>query len=288
MKIGLCLSGGGVKGAAHIGAIKAFEESNIQFDCISGTSSGSIVATLYSVGYSCSEMLNIFHKYSKKIKYIDGKNILNIIKRLICERKFIIEGFNSGEIIENIMNKACSVKGIYNIKDIKKELIIASVSLNSGNVYIFESKENDNRYSDKFKHISDINIGKAVRASCSFPGVFCPAHTNNDILIDGGVRENIPWKELKNRGVDKVICIVFDEKEKIKKDKNIIDSVSGAINLMGRELSNYELNGADYVFKINTKEVSLLDFSKIEYLYEQGYIQTKEYIKKYILNKRIN
>lgn len=123
-----------------------------------------------------------------------------------------------------------------------------------------------------------------MRASCSFPGVFCPLYIKSDILIDGGVRENTPWKELKKRGVDKVICMVFDEKEKFKKDKNIIDSVSGAISLMGRELSNYELSGADYVFEINTKEVSLLDFSKIDYLYQQGYNQTKEYINKY-LNK---
>lgn len=162
-------------------------------------------------------------------------------------------------------------------------MIIASVSLNSGDIYIFESKQNNNRYSDKFKYISNISVGKAVRASCSFPGVFCPVHTKNDILMDGGVRENILWKELKNRAADKVICIVFEEKEKIKEDKNIIDSVSGAISLMGRELSNYELNGADIVFKINTREVSLLDFSKIDYLYQQGYIQTKKYINKYLI-----
>ena len=279
MKLGICLAGGGVKGAAHIGALKAFEENNIQFDCISGTSSGSIVATLYAVGYSCDEILSFFHEFSKRIRYIDFKNIYNIAKKLIVEHKFIIRGFNTGEIIENILNNVCNAKKIYNIKDIRQDLIITSVSLNSGKVYFFESRKKEDRYSDENVYINNIEIGKAVRASCSFPGVFCPVNFKNDILIDGGVRENIPWKEMKRRGIDKSFCIVFDEREKIKQEKNIIDSVCGAINLMGRELSNYEMDGADYILKINTEEISLLDFEKIDYLYYKGYVEAKNYLK---------
>ena len=279
MKLGVCLSGGGIKGVAHIGVLKALEESNIKIDCISGTSSGSIVATLYAAGYSCEEMLEIFNKYSKKIKYIDFSNIFNILKKLIIEHKFIIEGFNSGKIIEDSMNSICADKKIYKIKDIKKDLIIASVSLNSGKVYFFESNKKEYRYSDDLIYIDDINIGKAVRASCSFPGVFCPVHLDNDILIDGGVRENIPWKEIKKRNIDSILCVVFEEKNKVKKNKNIIDSISGSISLLGRELANYELKGADFILKIKTEEISLLDFSKLNYLYKLGYIETKKFLK---------
>ena len=268
-----------MKGAAHIGVLKAMEESNIKIDCISGTSSGSIVATLYSVGYTSDEIIKIFEENAKKIKYIDFKNIFNIIKNLSKKHKFIIEGFNTGEIIENIINKYCKMKKIENIKDIQKDMIIASVSLNSGKVYFFESIKGEYRYSDEVIHIKDFNIGKAVRASCSFPGVFCPCKTKDDILIDGGVRENIPWKEIKKIGIDKVLCVVFEEEKIIKKEKNIIDAISGSINLMGRELANYELIGADYTLKIKTKEVSLLDSSEINYLYQQGYYQAKKYLK---------
>ncbi len=280
MKFGLCLAGGGVKGAAHIGAIKALEEEKIKVDCISGTSSGSIVATLYAAGYSSDEIKEIFEENAKKIKYIDLKNILNIIKNIFIKHKFIIEGFNTGEIIEKIINKYCKQKNIININDIEKNILIASVSLNTGKVYFFESIKNDYRYSDDMIHIKNIEIGKAVRASCSFPGVFCPCKIGDDMLIDGGVRENIPWKEIKNMGIDKVMCITFEEEKKDKKDKNIIDAISGAINLMGRELSNYELVGTDYVLKIKTKEVSLLDSTEINYLYRQGYYQTKKFLKK--------
>ena len=67
MKKGLCLAGGGVKGAAHIGAIKAFEEENIHFEYVGGTSSGSIVACLYAAGFTAEEIYKIFKKYCKKI-----------------------------------------------------------------------------------------------------------------------------------------------------------------------------------------------------------------------------
>lgn len=192
MSLGLCLSGGGVKGAAHIGAIKALEEENIKPDFISGTSSGSIVATLYAVGYSAEEIKKIFTENATKIKYFDLKNIKNIIINLIKKKKFIIEGLNTGEIIEKIINKYCNKKGIKNINEIKENLLIASVSIDTGNVYFFQSKYNNVRYSDEFIYINNINIGKAVRASCSYPGIFCPYQMNNDLLIDGGVRENIP------------------------------------------------------------------------------------------------
>lgn len=283
MKLGICLAGGGVKGAAHIGALKAMDERNIKIDCISGTSSGSIVACLYAAGYSCKEIIDIFNNYSKKIKYVDLKNIYNIFKKLIFEHKFIIEGFNTGEIIEKTVNDLCGKKNIYNIKDIKNKIMIASVSINTGKVYFFENLENRNTYSDEIIKVSNINIGRAVRASCSFPGIFCPVKYKNDLLIDGGVRENIPWKEVKKSGIDKVLCITFEEEIKEKNNKNILDTIEGAMNLMGKELSNYELDGADYVLKIKTKEISLLDHKEIEYLYNLGYSKTKEYLEKYLM-----
>lgn len=283
MKLGICLAGGGVKGAAHIGALKAMDERNIKIDCISGTSSGSIVACLYAAGYSCKEIIDIFNNYSKKIKYVDLKNIYNIFKKLIFEHKFIIEGFNTGEIIEKTVNDLCGKKNIYNIKDIKNKIMIASVSINTGKVYFFENLENRNTYSDEIIKVSNINIGKAVRASCSFPGIFCPVKYKNDLLIDGGVRENIPWKEVKKSGIDKVLCITFEEEIKEKNNKNILDTIEGAMNLMGKELSNYELDGADYVLKIKTKEISLLDHKEVEYLYNLGYSKTKEYLEKYLM-----
>lgn len=98
-------------------------------------------------------------------------------------------------------------------------------------------------------------------------------------MVDGGIRENVPWKELKDNGVDRVISIVFPKKLKCKENKNIIDVISGSIELMGQELSNYELEGADCLLKIDTVNTSLLDTSKMDYFYQRGYEETKKKIK---------
>lgn len=275
MKLGICFAGGGIKGAAHIGALKAFEEKSIDFNYIAGTSSGSIVAALYAAGYNSDEIYDIFKKYINKINYMETKNIFKLILGLIIKRRIIIIGLNSGNVIEKLVNKECKKKYINNIEQINKKLLIPSVDLCDGKIYIFSSIKNRSTYSDKIIYINDINIGKAVHASCSYPGIFSPVEYNSTLLIDGGIRENVPWKELKECGADKVISVVFENEIKKKKEINIIDITTKSIDILNHELSNYELDGADYLIKIKTKDIHLLDKKKVDYLYNLGYIETK-------------
>lgn len=192
----LCLSGGGVKGAAHIGALKAFEEANIEFNYISGTSSGSIVAALYAVGYSSDEIYCLFKSMLKDKIYRYGSYIKDT-KNLITKGKFIVEGLNSGRAIEKAITNACAKKGIYTIGKVQKKLLVPSVALDTGKIYFFNSMQRRATYSDEIVYDDKIEIGKAVRASSSYPGVFCPCEYNGIKLIDGGIRENTPWREWK-------------------------------------------------------------------------------------------
>lgn len=283
MSIGICFSGGGIKAAAHIGAIRAFEEDNLKFDYFAGTSSGSIIATLYATGYTSDEMINIFKKYAKKIKYVSLGNIVSLIINLILKRKVTIKGFNSGAIIERLINKELNKKNIYYIQDIKKELIIPSIDINTGDINVFISNENKNRakFSDNIIYNNDVNIGKAVRASCSYPVIFAPCKIGNKQLVDGGLRDNVPWKLTKEKGADKVLSVVFDEeKNKKKYCKNLLQVAKNSIGILCNEISNYDLENADYLLKIKTKEVGLLDYKKIDYLYELGYKTAKRNINK--------
>lgn len=280
MKLGLALSGGGIKGSAHIGVLQAFEEENIKIDYISGTSSGSIVATLYAIGYKPDEIYSMFKNYSRQINYISIWNIVKLVYGLLIKKDIIIQGLNNGKKIESLMKEFCEAKGVKNIKEIKMPLIIPSVSLHSGKKYIFSSYKTRNLYNDGKEYINDIEIEKAVRASCSYPGVFEPVKYGKDEMIDGGIKENTPWKELELVGADKVIGVTFEEYLKEDDYINIIEVLERALGILSHELSNYELAGAEELLKIKTKHISLLDSSKIDFLYAKGYNKAKEFIRK--------
>lgn len=280
MRVGLCLSGGGIKGAAHIGAIKALEEANIKIDCISGASSGSIVASMYAMGYKSDEIFDFFKIYGKEISKINWWLILKLIFGLIFRKKIYIEGLNNGNKLGQIINEQARKKNIRLISDIKMPLLIPSVNLYDGSINLFSSINNNRKYSDEVNILNNIEIGKAVQASCAYPGIFCPINIDGKKLVDGGIRENTPWKDLKEIGAEKIISIVFEEEKKPKKKVNILDCITGSMGIMMYELYNYEIEGIEYLLKINTKDVWLLEIEKTEELYNLGYETTKKEINK--------
>lgn len=280
MKVGLCLSGGGIKGAAHIGAIKALEEENIKIDCISGTSSGSIVAAMYAMGYSSDEMFKLFKRYAKEISKVSWIQIFKLVLGLIFKREIVIEGLNKGNRLAEIIDEQAKRKNLKLVSDISMPLIIPSVSLYDGSIYLFSSIKNNRKYSDEVIAVDNIDIGKAVQASCAYPGVFCPVNINNKKMVDGGIRENTPWRELKDIGAEKVISIVFEKEKKPKKKINILDCITGSMGIMMHELYNCEIEGIEYLLKVETKDVWLLEVEKTEELYNIGYRTAKKEMNK--------
>lgn len=236
------------------------------------------------MGFQADEMYKIFKKYCSKIKYVDILNIFKLIVGLIFTGRICIDGLNSGKQIEKLIDKIAKEKSISNISDIAKPLVIPSVDLCNGNVICFTSCQFRKALSDHIVYVNNINIGTAVRASCSYPVVFSPCTYKNIKLIDGGIRENVPWKELKTLGAEKVLSIIFDDEIVQNCDRNLVEVAGRSINLLCRELSNYEMEGADYVLKIKSDKVGLLDMKKIDELYHLGYEQMKKHIHK-ILQK---
>lgn len=284
MKKALCFSGGGIKAFAHIGAIKALEEKKIKFDMVAGTSSGSIIAVLYALGYSSEEMYKTLKKYLKKVRYVDIKNIFKIICGLLFTGRIVVDGLNSGEFLTKAMQEICKENNVYKMEDLKMPVAIPAVNLQNGEVIIFASKEIRQNISDEIKYIIDAPIDVAVRTSSGFPVVFSPYMYKKMQLIDGGVRENVAWKELKEMGADKVLGINFKTyTKKYECYENMIDIAVRSIGLMEHELSNYELDGIDKLLTITTKKVGLLDTRDIEYLYNKGYESASKFLNETVI-----
>ena len=270
LKLGLALSGGGIRGIAHAGAIKALEDNGIKIDVIGGTSSGALVSSLYALGYSPYYIYILFKRYAKEIAGINSTPIISGIRSFMINKKIEIKGLRSGKNIEETYNCLALRKGVKKIEDIEKmPLVIPAVDVSDAKEYIFTNKIPQNS-GDKYQYITDISIGKAVRASSSFPAFFCPCEFKKHKFMDGGMLDNIPVSEVKKQGADKVIAINF-KADDIDENSNIMDLAMRTIDIMGNKISEENLETSDFVLTIKTDKTGLLDIEKLDSCYKYGY-----------------
>lgn len=280
MGIGLALSGGGAKGLAHIGVIEALNDYGIKIDYIAGTSSGSIIAALYSAGYTPNEMLKIVNMYKDKIVDVD-KNVGFKLLGSLVSKKVSIKGFIKGNNLEKLLRDVLKNKGVEDVSEVKFPLAIPVVDLNTGEIVYFCSKEiynrsclveDDPKYDDEPSYCLNGDLASIVRASCSVPGVFVPKKIGEDYYVDGGVRVNTPVEVLRKMGADKIIAVTFNcNKRPTFSIDNIVGISSQAFNIMAHSSNIDEINSADVNIHLCIEGVSLLDVSKSRYLATRGY-----------------
>lgn len=163
-QIGLVLSGGGARGAAHIGVIKALEELGIQFTHVSGTSAGSIVGALYAHGHSPKAILEIVNRVT----------IYNSVRPAWAWAGLLrMDGLR--ELLLKHLPKDFS--------ELKRPLVVAATEITKGEVTYFDKGE----------------LVPAILASCSIPAIFSPMQLNGALYVDGGLLDNLPAKPLRNQ-----------------------------------------------------------------------------------------
>ena len=266
LKIGLALSGGGVRGIAHAGVLKALEENGIRVSAIGGTSSGSLVASLYAMGYAPYYIYVLFKRNAKDLISVDAAPILSGVGNFVTNKKVCVSGFNSGENIEKAFNAIALRKGVKRIRDIRMPLVIPAVDVVDSKEYIFTNCVPYN----KENYIMDAPVGVAVRASSSFPGVFCPCEYKSHRFLDGGVLDNVPVSEVKKIGADRVIAVNF-RADDITDESNVMDITMRTIDIMGNKISEESLEQSDFVLTITTDKTGLLDIDNLDKCYKAGY-----------------
>ncbi|EDM45166.1 hypothetical protein SCB49_03559 [unidentified eubacterium SCB49] len=242
MKIGLVLSGGGARGAAHIGAIKALEEFGVTPTHVSGTSAGAIVGALYAAGVSWSEILNFFKTISifqttryarRKPGFIHSDKFYDDLKVFFPEDNF------------NVLNKS---------------LFITAANVIEGSLKIFNKGQ----------------LIKPIIASASFPGVFTPTEINGKYYIDGGTINNFPVEPLIDE-CDKIIGVFVNPLKKISmKDlKHSYSVVERAYKIKVASESMLKFSNCNLL--ISPEELinyGTFDMSNIEAIFNLGYITT--------------
>ena len=275
MKIGLALAGGGVKGAGHIGVIKALQENGIEVGYIAGTSIGSIVSALYAMGYNTDEMLKLFKYFSKEIMKIDPKYYWTNVK---TGKKLLGDGLISGENIELAIEECAKLKEIKTLKDIQIPIAMPTVDIKTNKKYVATNHEYNEIFTQE-KYINEIGIGKAVRASSSYPGVFAPTIYKEHKFVDGGIIDNLPTDEVRKLGAEKVLSIRFSS-ENNNDPKNMLEVMMKSVDLMFDQRTAQEVESSDFAITLDLPEASIFNIRKIDYCYNQGYIAAMENMAK--------
>ncbi len=268
MKVGVSLAGGGIRGIAHVGVLKALEDNNIKVAAIAGTSAGSIIATLYAMGYSPYYIYLLFKRYARDIINIRSKPIINGITNFIRNNKIGIAGLSDGNEFEKMYDELARKKGFRLIGDIKMPLLVSAVDIGESKEYIFTNCASRKNIKDNY--ITEIGIGRAVRASSSFPAIFCPCEYKNHIFMDGGVLNNLPTEELKKVYTGKIISVNF-ESDPVYNDYDIMNIIMKTLDIMGNKLSINSLKKSDFVLTVPTDGTGLIDVDKMDICYKYGY-----------------
>ena len=277
MGIGIAFAGGGIRGIAHVGVLKALEENNIKIEAVGGTSAGSIVAALYAMGYKPYYIYVLFKKYAQDIINIGNSSIVNGIGNFVKTKKIGIAGLNDGTLLEKMFNELATRKKMKVFADIKMPLVIPAVDIAEAKEYIFTNCAARNNVNDEY--ITEISIGKAIRASSSFPAYFCPCEYKKHIFMDGGVLDNTPILPLKRICKHKVMAVNF-EADPVEENCDVMDIIMKTLDIMGNKIAEESFKQSNLVLTVPTDRAGLLDIEKMDKCYKFGYDTTMKNIDK--------
>ena len=222
MSFGIALSGGGAKGAAHVGVLMALCENNLIPSSVSGTSMGAIVGGLYAIGYPPEKLKEIIIKFSKNYRrYIDPcyGNYFMALMQFMSNSSITLPGFIKGDKVERYLKNL--TKNIA-MSSVQTPLVIPAVDLISGKTIVYSNihpKMNSTTSNIIWKN--DIPLHSAMRASSSLPAIFYPKKINNAVLVDGGITHIIPTELLMQTGEKNILAINISQEYEKPKSTNI-------------------------------------------------------------------
>ena len=245
-KIGLALGGGAVLGAAHIGVLKAIDEANIPVQFISGTSIGAFISAFYSFGKSWEEI----QSFTKGLNWLDLTGITIPKLGLLSNKKL-------GDVIKKIL-------GDVNIEDADIPIAIVATDITTGEKVVFLKGD----------------VETAVMASTCIPGIFIPVEVDNQLLVDGGIVENVPVSPLKEMGADFIISVDLNAEHPYKKPENIVEVMLRSFDFTLKAATESQTESVDIQIKPDLSEFNMVDMDQADDLIHTGYMEAKKALKK--------
>ena len=279
-KIGLVLSGGGAKGFAHIGVLKVLEKYHIHPDFIGGTSMGAIIGSLYASGYSAQQIDSIFHtldfdailynRYDRKYKNYFIKEYGNkyVFSFPFSFRKNTIQlprGLSNSQSLFNVLaNNLLHVSNVNDFSELKIPFLCPATDIVNGKQVLFIKGY----------------LPEAVTSSALLPSFFVPLEIDKKLLLDGGIVNNYPVKEIKDIGAEFIIGSDVQgnllEKEDISNMPAIMDQI---LSFSIYKEMPYKKAITDLYIRPDMSNIGLTDFDKIDEIIKNGEKTTEKAIK---------
>ena len=270
--IGFAFSGGGLQGIAHIGAVKALYELGIHPQYVSGTSSGAAMAAICAMGMTPEEMRYFAKRHWKSLAEIDNGLIFKALATFIINKNVEKDGIKDGQVISDVIKEGMLLKGVRGFRDLPINLSICTVDTLTTDECIFTTYDEQLK-NDHIHYLTDVPLDIAVRAGTASPAIYTTCDYGNYNFIDGGSKDNLPVKVLKDMGVGRVLAIGFDI---MSYDPD--NGLDGLIKVIWRALDVYSIDGtrksmelADLAVEIKNENTQLFSIDSVDETIQEGY-----------------
>ena len=244
---GLALSGGVARGIAHIGVLKALKEAGIEFGYVCGTSSGSLVATLYAAGVSVEDMEDIALQTHWR----------DLIK-ITVSRRGLIELGHLQELLAKLTN-------ITDFSQVKIPLAIVACNITNGKKVVLRQGP----------------LAAALQASCAIPAIFRPVRIEDQLLVDGALVENTPAKTCRELGAKHVMAVdVSGFWPSGKEPSSVVDVMVNTVQILAAQKNEEETKHADIVLRPDVRDLGPMDLDAAETFIARGYQCASDYLRK--------
>lgn len=260
-RVAVVLSGGGAKGAAHIGALKVIEEAGIPVDIVVGTSMGSIVGGLYAIGYTSAQLESMMKQQDWNFLLTDkvSQSGQSLIRREssdkysfsipLLKKRPKVSGLIRGENINTLFSEL--TVGYHDIQDfnrLPRQFACVATNMETGEEYVFHSGK----------------LPIAMRASMAIPGVFTPVVVDSIVLADGGLCNNYPADIARQLGADIVIGVsVHEELRKSERLTTMYEILSQVVDMACRNKLEENIKLTDLFVHVDADPYSTASFNKV-------------------------
>ncbi|MBK9015425.1 MAG: patatin-like phospholipase family protein [Saprospiraceae bacterium] len=274
-RVGLVLSGGGAKGYAHVGVLKVLEEAGIRIDYIGGASMGAIVGGLYASGWSAAELDSILKSTDMAALLEDEipREVTPIFEKLNGEKyAFTLTvkdgkvglplAYSDGQLVYNLLSRLTAKTAfITDFSQLPIPFFCTGTDVSTGESVMLDHG----------------NLALSMRASGAFPGLIAPVEINYRLLADGGIVNNFPAKEVKERGMDLVIGVNVEEGLLGRNELNSLEKFLTQIGSFQMNANSEEqLPYCDVLICPDVVGIGLTDFELTDTLMKRGERSARE------------